>query len=166
VVGVEMTLKFDYSQCTAAVEKKFEDLLKSLQYTTDVTIPSITRDTTTVETTVVLAVSIDVGCNQSSQGCALKAVEEVLAAIEDSFSSGAFDAALATNLNGSCPELTGLTYQSVDTIVCEEPDLCSGPDDITSCGQVGTYLPCLFALSLKFCSLHHLTDTPLPIIIT
>ena len=140
--GVERTLQDDDAQCSAALENTFEYLLlQSTNYTTDVTIPSITQNTTTGETTVVIAASIDVGCDLSSQGCALTAVEEVSAAIEDSFSSGAFDAALATNLNNlTCPELTGLTYQSVDTIVCEEPDLCSGPDDITSCGQVGTYL--------------------------
>ena len=146
--GVERTLQADDEQCLAALENTFEALLQSAKYTTDVIIPSITQNTTTVETTVVLAVSIDVECNLSSQGCALRAVEEVLAAIEDSFSSGAFDNALATNLNGlTCPELTGLTYQSVDSTVCKEPDLCSGPDDTTSC-VVGTYH---VALSFKFC---------------
>ena len=145
--GVGRTLQDDDEQCSAALEKTLEDLLKSRKYTTDVTIPSITQDTTTGEITVVLAASIDVRCKSSK--CASKAEAAVSEAIEDSFSSGAFDAALATNLEGlTCPELTGLTLESVDSITCAKPNDCLGLDDNTSCG-VGTYH---VASSFKFCS--------------
>ena len=55
----------------------------------------------------------------------------------------AFDAALATNLEGlTCPELTGLTLESIIADpVCADPNDCSGPNDITSCGA-GTYHVC------------------------
>ena len=143
--GVERKLLEVNEQCTAALENTFKDLLSTTD-ATDVTIASITQDAATGETIVVLTTSVDTSTSEA-------AVSE---AIEGAFSSGAFDAALATNLEGlNCPELAGLTYQSVDIIACAEPNLCSGLNDTTSC-VTGTYLiPYVTFASL--CSSSYLT---------
>ena len=144
--GVERTLQGDDAQCLAALKKTFEDLLLPTTDATDVTIASITQDELTGETIVVLTTSVDVGCKSAS--CASTAEAAVSAAIEDSFSSGAFDAALATNLNGlSCPELTGLTYQSVDSTACADPNEC---DENNPCVGAGTSMFICFVFKVLF----------------
>ena len=148
--GVERKLQEVNEQCTAALENTFKDLLSTTD-ATNVAIASITQNEATGETIVVLTTTIP----STSEAA-------VLDSIEGAFSSGTFDAALAANLDAlNCPELVGLTYQSVDTIACTEPNLCSGLNDTTSCGT-GTYLiPYVTFASL--CSSSYLIDTPLPI---